>query len=400
MKRIALAAIALLLILSLCACGNTDSRIGESDEVSMSNNESDDSENVTTTESNEESEAAQDDIWQEELTRDEFGDITDDSQEVIAGQFTGTFSNTATSESELSVAVLFTKNSTQNHYIAQFSLFEYMENIATYTSSSETILKIKIDDVVSEYNLYGEAPNGSLYLGLNDYDYSADYIFDELYTGHDVRCIITIDSSTYNFTIPSQNITSVGDDIGFGYIYPGLTTSEAIDAYLLDSGNRDLQTAAQESLVSHLDDYELLGSSELAELFADSTFLNILSATGMPYEDRLYLLWYIDSYFDGQAQILAEITVDEYHPEYGRIGYDVKLGAIVRDIIINEQSYTDVGKSTNEYQIYKISDNIYLKTNDEIAQVFIKLGDEASFEASINGAIAYIRNNYIAQIDE
>ena len=65
--------------------------------------------------------------------------------------------------------------------------------------------KIKVDDTIEQYSIYGEAPNGSLIVGLTDY--GADKIYQYLMDGKDVKCIIAIGSTKYNYTIISSGFS-------------------------------------------------------------------------------------------------------------------------------------------------------------------------------------------------
>ncbi|MBR3245258.1 MAG: hypothetical protein IKF90_21620 [Parasporobacterium sp.] len=151
------------------------------------------------------------DTWITQMAVDEFGDVTEDSFPLLSAEFTGDFSNTATSSSELSVVISFAQNPGTKHYLAQVSLFEYESTKATYYSDDELILKTKLDDQIYEIKMVGEPPNGSFYIGTNQYDYNADWLFNELYLGNDLRCIINIGNSKYNFTMTSDNFKSICD---------------------------------------------------------------------------------------------------------------------------------------------------------------------------------------------
>ena len=135
---------------------------------------------------------------------DEFGDEIKDGISYVAtvGQ-NADFSNTATSSSKLTPIVIDSVpgvGSTSVH-VFFFSLQEYGDTPATYYKSSKMILKYKVDDKVEQYTLIGTEPNGNLILGLADY--GGDKLYQHLMDGKDVKCIITIDNSKYNFTIMS-----------------------------------------------------------------------------------------------------------------------------------------------------------------------------------------------------
>ena len=63
--------------------------------------------------------------------------------------------------------------------------------------------------------MFGTAPNGDLYLGaLNDED--GNWFVDTLCGGNDIKCVIYIGSSKYNFTISSNGFSDACTAAGFG----------------------------------------------------------------------------------------------------------------------------------------------------------------------------------------
>lgn len=84
-----------------------------------------------------------------------------------------------------------------------FRLLEYNETPATYISSDNLTIKIKIGDTVYEDVLNGTPPNGDLLL-RNGANYSSEVykqMYNTLLKEDDVRCIIEIGSSKYSFTM-------------------------------------------------------------------------------------------------------------------------------------------------------------------------------------------------------
>lgn len=154
-------------------------------------------------------------VWIIDQSVDEFGDKTEGDAPVLKTPITGDFSNTATASSTLSGALFIQKVSQK--YVAAFRLLEYGNTPATYLSSEEDelILKTKVGDEVKEFNLFGTAPNGDLYLGaLNDED--GNWFVDTLCGGNDIKCVIYIGSSKYNFTISSNGFSDACTAAGFG----------------------------------------------------------------------------------------------------------------------------------------------------------------------------------------
>jgi hypothetical protein len=148
--------------------------------------------------------------WQIVHTVDDFGDETD---EVCLQQtFSGKFSNTATSNSDLKVVVYYDfyvedKGSTTGGFTMAFRLLEYNDHKATYSNSDKIVLKVKIDDVVSEYKLIGVVPNGDLFIAEKQFDksgmYEAPFALAKILSSNksDISCVINIGSSKYSFTM-------------------------------------------------------------------------------------------------------------------------------------------------------------------------------------------------------
>ena len=82
--------------------------------------------------------------WTLEQSVDDFGDKS--GNPVIQSEVTGTFSNTATSESDLKVIAYIISDDTgtivgEGKYVLAFRLFEYGDHVATYISSDDKIFK-------------------------------------------------------------------------------------------------------------------------------------------------------------------------------------------------------------------------------------------------------------------
>ena len=186
MKQVTIILLALVMVLSLCACGGTTAP-------------------EPTPEPTLEATPEPTDVWGLQTTVDEFGDVTEDSETWLGADFIGDFSNTATISSELMVNVGFIYDVDFNQFVARFTMLEYSNSPVTYFESDDAVLKMKINGEVYEYPLIGLPPDGSLFLSPNEYEYGANILFDELFDGNDVRCIISIGSSQYNFTAQSGN---------------------------------------------------------------------------------------------------------------------------------------------------------------------------------------------------
>lgn len=128
--------------------------------------------------------------WMIQNYVDEFGDSTGNTycQSICSG----TFENSATTGSDLMVITSYDLS----HELFLFQLFEYNDNKATYLSSSDMSIKCKIGEAIFEDTLIGTPPDGFVAPATNN-----KKLFNYLNNGQDIRVVINIDNSKYNFTI-------------------------------------------------------------------------------------------------------------------------------------------------------------------------------------------------------
>ena len=212
MKKTISLLLALVMCLSLCACGGT-SGTPETIEGSVSNTKPT---NEPATIVPKETEPL-DISWVIDYYVDDFGDKTDKTY--IKCVEMGDFSNTATTSSNLAVVVFFNPACSNEDYVTSFSfrLLEYTDHLATYSSSEKIILKVKIGDKIVEEKLQGVAPNGDLILEHGNLykEILKALVLDE----HTVRCIIEIGSSKYNFTLSGAGFADTANDMMKTYGY-------------------------------------------------------------------------------------------------------------------------------------------------------------------------------------
>lgn len=152
---------------------------------------------------------------------DDFGDETEDAY--IRGIFTGTFSNTATTNEDLTVVINYDyyipevqTNRDPATYTMSFRLLEYNDHMAVFTTGEEITLKVKINDRVVEYNLAGIAPNGDLFVvekGAPSYlelPILTNALKENEYT---ISCVILIGSSKYSFEIDGTGFMEQIDNL-------------------------------------------------------------------------------------------------------------------------------------------------------------------------------------------
>ena len=193
MKRLSAIILSAIMALTVCACGG-GAKTAETTTAAAE-------ETATTEESTTAAVPKKEGHWLVEMSTDDFGDVTDESIPVLLGMFGGDFSNTATSSSELKVEVL---NVDDNF---GFYLYEYGKTKASFLSSDEKTIKIKISNDITEDKLI-EFGDGALYVG----GVTGTLIEKSLNAGIDIRCIIEVGSSKYNFTMISDNYKDAGSE--------------------------------------------------------------------------------------------------------------------------------------------------------------------------------------------
>lgn len=279
--------------------------------------------------------------WSVEQTVDEFGDATENSETLIRTSISGDFSNTATASSELAGYVFVTTYSGGTNSAFVFRLLEYGKHQVTFTSSDVDegiVLKVKIGDTISEYPLTGEAPNGDLYL-LDSYK---NRLFNLLYDGReDIRCIITIGSSQYNFTIKYGNFADVCEE-AFHISADGVTS---IQGALAAFSNRNMHRERYSYITENIDEFPILTTDEIQDVIVGH-WLSISVETFI-YDDW----WIFEFSSDGiRSQVGRFVdaefeTTDPYEAPY----------TIENDLLYLE---TSVGERT--YQFRKLLDGYYL----------------------------------------
>ena len=245
-KKLLLACCTVALVLSACGgtsnngsttSNNTEQTVntGENSEQESNQEASSNSEEAETdqTEASENSEEE----WNLQQEVDEFGDVKKDGSTLAIYEIDGTFSNTATNGSELGGTVVF--DAANKAFF--FNLHEYKDDTnATYISSDSIVLKYKAgdDDTIHTHYLGGKAPNSAVVLNdstereLNKMheviSTSSGFLAlgTELWYGNEVRCIIEIGNSSYNFNIEPSNFQAVSKSVGLSF--ENLPKEEAI----------------------------------------------------------------------------------------------------------------------------------------------------------------------------
>ena len=303
-------------------------------------------------------------LWSVETSVDEFGDVTEESYSYIVSSFEGTFSNSTTSDGELVGKIGFTFNRL-GHYYVSFDLLENGDTKATYSDYDNCVLKVKVDDDVYTYALSGEAPNGSLMLGSELFDYSGDELFNLLYGGADLRCIIDIGSSSYTFTIESNNFNKLCAEQGLSNAPAEMTVSEATAIFVSDIGLHSSE--AYNVLNSHLNTMQRLTSETMLDEIKGK-YVGIMAGRWTPYPDEknpkyLYAWMYAYEFSDEGFRNHAEYLV-----EYGNKNYKHRhYNPYQKSLLDTLETHNDLLIMTNDeyntsstYSLYKLTDNIYV----------------------------------------
>lgn len=305
--------------------------------------------------------------WTLEQSVDDFGDKS--GNPVIQSEVTGTFSNTATSESDLKVIAYIISDDTgtivgEGKYVLAFRLFEYGDHVATYISSDDKIFKTKIGDTVNEYELSGSAPNGDLYVDVNttvselntaeDIDnyisgQNSNYgeaIAKQLVDGNDIKCVIKIGSSKYNFVLESGNIKDVFDE-------------------LMQDGNHSLpqdiegQEVRQQNQETAKQEQNELEKSQAAEDYYKSMRNFLLSVTtGEPQRIDAYENNYLNAHYTEYPILTQEELTTTFSGQY--LIYSLGIGATL------DGEYVNLAEDGNEHLLgyYRANDNSFQSRED------------------------------------
>lgn len=217
MKRILAFLLVLYLAFTLCACATNAP--AETTDTSVPTAVSEPEEETTIpTETAEPTEPIVLPHWEITQMVDDFGDPV--GEKVASATFSGSFSNTATTDSELKVVAFWgnpnpaTEHTNRCEGYFAFRLLEYGDTPATYSTNDNPIIKIKIGDGIYEESLSGSAPNGELYLfhSTKSLDVYTN-IRAQMEQGAELRCIIEIGSSKYTFTLTADGYVDAYNEV-------------------------------------------------------------------------------------------------------------------------------------------------------------------------------------------
>lgn len=412
MKKAISLLLALVLCLSLCACGGSSEAQHDTANPVQSND------------------VDASGVWSKQVSTDEFGDVYENSVSFISGVSYGTFSNSATNGSDLMVVTSFMKKPGYNHYIAIFDLLEYNSNSANFSEYNTITFKMKLGDEIISTNLdavssiTGNTTDKTVALGIPEYTWAGDLLYNALYNNEDVRCIITSGSSEYNFTLESDNFNTVCSEIGFDRGASELTVKEAVKIFLDDNGFGI--SYAQDWFCNNLDKFELMNTEQIKE-FMEGYFLGVSLTSHEAVSVNGEYYWYADwsvynySASTGDAKVMAVYIFDsdlkdayvdakeEYDSIVGYAGWRTyhSSGSTTSNwtasVDNNLFRITEKDGNHTDYQCRKITDDLILLYNThadgsfDYAKLMLKCGGYA--EADIRDAITYAFNTVLNEIE-
>lgn len=340
MKKFFICLLICTMLISFTSCGGANE--ATTNENASGNTASEES--SENTDNNNESNTSSSD-WFFPTSVDEFGDVVESDTISIASIASGDFSNTATSSSDLKVETIF--GIFNGHRVFSFYLNEYNDTLATYLNSSDISMKVKFaNDNTSEYTVYGSAPNGPIILGATSDD--GDGIFNELASGNDVKCVIYIDNSKYNFTLSSNGFREICDEAQQKSIEKNKVAdpTDAIKAFIerKNHGNR------YNYLVDNMESFPIVSTEDLKDLIKG----NWLS---IQVENVVYDDWWFYQYTDKERlQIGRFVKDDNGDYQYETTENFPKTYKIEDNQLIITNSKGDVIES---YEFRKLKDGHY-----------------------------------------
>ena len=204
----------------------------------------------------------------------------------------------STASNELEGTVFFQKKAGP-HYALGIGLRENGDRKPSFTERDKKTLLVKIVDNTYEFPL--QAPNGTLYAGLDRYSYDADWLMDRLCGGTDLRCVIYLGDSKYSFDLESANLPLLLENEGIAPGSAEMTLKEALEVYITDADwtdDKDGYINAYNYLYKHINDFALMTTDDL-ERDIQGSFLEteVTQSTGGGY-------WVIRKYEGSNAQQL------------------------------------------------------------------------------------------------
>ena len=363
MKKTVIWILTLAMTISLCACGSnhedilssvspTESVISEASEWTNISEEASGAEQETSAsieESMEEAENTEEvsavetqSAWSLVEIVDEFGDATGNQK--VCSLIQGSFSNSATTDSDLSVTAVFDSG------ILELKLLEYGNIPVSAFSSDDLALKVKICDYVYEYPVYFADPFFIVETTQNEMPTALP---TALLGGQEVKVVLYVGTSKYDFVMDGQGLMKTMDEmLGLGSTgVSGDVTSNEEVGNRVQNINDHLFTASYyfgdtnyyEDERAYKDNWDyILNHKDELLLASEEDITNLILGSWQ----AIYYTWFkgssITFFPDGTASQTVSINNHKYNWETGD---DCLLFGI------NELS---------EYQVRLVSDDILI----------------------------------------
>ena len=345
---------------------------------------------------------------------DEFGDSTGVMYAKTGAG--GDFSNTATSSSDLGV-VFFCSPLEKS---ISLRVLEYKKNKATYADSSDILLKIKAGNTVYEYDeLYGEAPNGDIFVDEDGENDNYKQIFELLGTGEDLKCVLYIDDSKYNFTISSDGFSdcmrifyngtydSAVELMNAGEYEEAISKFESIEEYedskkmiedcnqeeiytnatqLMDDGKCEEALAQFYAIKDYKDSQDIINEYTLSHF--NDVYKILIETVNNNYENAGLIKLYLQNFLNEENMLNAEELASELNGYYIEILPSIRKQG-VRNVSIYNYFLINQTSSKGEDNIYFQQEGRLFIREDRSGNVEFKDGSELA------GPIKYIRDDYL-----
>lgn len=333
--------------------------------------------------------------WTLEVNTDEFGDATSDEYTHITTEFTGTFSNTATTGSDFTGKMTIFWNIDEKYqdgglYLIGFDMVEYGNTPFTYLDSDnslENTLSTKDSSGnKNSYTVWGTAPDGAITLtdgGLGGGDFIKSLINEK----GEMRCILTFGNTTFDFNLDgngfAEAFATFDGNIAEAMDYmkakaeQEAAEAEAAEAAKIDAAKSHSDAEAMENIklyedpdkknhyaalyfFEHVGEYAALSQSEIEALFPGTYAWEQIfegSATG-PY---IYT-YDADGTYNGVAYQTGVNTFESVNPKKTPDGYAIEGDKLV--LKTNWSSSKNSYLTTHSYELRKVADGFYLAIED------------------------------------
>lgn len=314
-------------------------------------------------------------LWEVQKEVDEFGDEIPDGASIVMAPISGDFSNTATSGSELTGYV--TMQIREGYPVFAFVLMEYGDHQATYTEYDMMAVKTKIGENIYEYKeILSNPPNGLI--GVYD---TWETLYTALYTGTDVRCIIEIESSQYNFTIMSADFADACKESG--YVTKAMYYHDTDNEVLLEEAKDFIENGSYEEaidILKYLKDNETLYST--AKLLIEKKEFNT----------AITILEYLRDYSDSRELLLDTVCRAQLNGDNYEAWKDIFMGNMPEPLSGDELKKIIVGDwyhtSGDTYTTYTENGEYHYFVDGEKSEV-------SDGKWSVDGEKLIVDNKYI-----